>query len=159
MIKKYENVFSGEFCKYLIDLIKKDCILSNSHKQNWFVWLIWGEQPSQPLEKKFWNNKIKELIEIELSKVNINFSEYSTKWIQMTEYENGRWLRKHSDGFDNKTLMILLSDGFTGGETYINDEKIVLKKGDAVFFNGDIFPHEIKPVINGVRNAINIWMT
>ena len=153
----YKELFSNEFCDYLIPLIKTECILSESHKTGWFVWLIWGEQGIQKLSKEKWNIKIVDLVNKELKKSNLEIQKYELKWLQMTEYENNRWLRKHVDGDWNKTLIILLSDEFVGGETFINDKEIELKKGDGVLFDGHLMYHEIKPVISGKRNALNFW--
>ena len=75
----------------------------------------------------------------------------------MTEYKDNRWLRRHVDGGNNKTLIILLSDGFIGGDTYINDKLVKLEKGDGVLFNGCSQFHEVKPVTEGTRYALNFW--
>jgi predicted 2-oxoglutarate/Fe(II)-dependent dioxygenase YbiX len=151
----YENIFSNDFCDTLIEKIKNECVLSESHKTNWFVWLIWGQITSYPLDKKKWNEEIYNLVINELSKYN--FPKYKVMWMQMTEYKDGRWLRNHVDGAGNKTSIILLSDGFVGGDTYINDKVVNLEKGDAVLFNGGREFHEIKPVTDGTRYALNFW--
>ena len=46
----YKNTLTNDFCDILIKKIKNECVLSESHKTNWFVWLIWGQQGSQPLD-------------------------------------------------------------------------------------------------------------
>ena len=151
----YKNILTNDFCDTLIEKIKNECVLSESHKTNWFVWLIWGQITSYPLDKKKWNEEIYNLVINELSKYN--FPKYKVMWLQMTEYKDGRWLRNHVDGAGNKTSIILLSDGFVGGDTYINDKVVNLKKGDAVLFNGGREFHEIKPVTDGTRYALNFW--
>lgn len=156
-MKIYKNILNNEFCDFLINKIKNECVLSESHKTDWYVWLIWGEQPSQKLLKEYWNNEILNLINVELNKSNCDFDMKNLIWLQMTEYENNRWLRRHVDGAHNKTAIFILSDGFDGGETYIADKKIDIKKGDAVVFDGHHQYHEIKPVTNGIRYALNFW--
>ena len=151
----YKNIFSDDFCDTLIKKIKNECVLSQSYKTSWFVWLIWGQITSYPLDKKKWNEEIYNLVINELSKYN--FPKYKVMWMQMTEYKDGRWLRNHVDGAGNKTSIILLSDGFVGGDTYINDKVVNLEKGDAVLFNGGREFHEIKPVTDGTRYALNFW--
>ena len=151
----YKNLFSNEFCDLITKKIKNECVLSESYKTGWFVWLIWGQQSSQPLDKQKWNEKIYNIVRHELNKSN--FPNYKTMWLQMTEYSDGRWLRRHVDGAHNKTSIILLSDGFNGGETHINDKAVNLEKGDGVIFNGHSQYHEIKPVTEGVRYALNFW--
>jgi hypothetical protein len=151
----YKNILTNDFCDTLIEKIKNECVLSESHKINWFVWLIWGQQGSQSLDGEKWNEKIYNSVTNELSKCN--FPEYKIMWLQMTEYKDGRWLRIHVDGAGNKTSIILLSNEFTGGDTYINDRVVNLEKGDGVVFNGCNQYHEIKPVTEGTRYALNFW--
>lgn len=154
-MKIYKNLFSNEFCDSLIEKIKNECVLSESHKTDWFVWLIWGQQKSQPLPKEKWNEEIYNMVMSELNKSN--FPESKIMWLQMTEYKDNRWLRRHIDGAENKTSIILLSNGFIGGDTYISDRIVNLEKGDGVLFNGGYQYHEIKPVTEGVRYALNFW--
>ena len=151
----YKKILTNDFCDTLIEKIKNECVLSESHKTNWYVWLIWGQMGSQPLDREKWNEEIYNMVINELSKSN--FPNYKTMWLQMTEYKNGRWLRKHIDGAHNKTSIILLSNDFIGGDTYINDKSVPLEKGDGVLFNGHIQYHEIKPVTEGTRYALNFW--
>jgi len=154
-VQIYKNLFSNEFCDLITKKIKNECVLSESYKTGWFLWLIWGQQPSQPLDKQKWNEEIYKIVRQELNKSN--FPNHKTMWLQMTEYSDGRWLRRHVDGAHNKTSIILLSDGFNGGETHINDKAVNLEKGDGVIFNGHSQYHEIKPVTEGVRYALNFW--
>ena len=151
----YKNILTNDFCDTLIEKIKNECVLSESYKTNWFVWLIWGQMGSQPLDKEKWNEEIYTMVLNELSKNN--FPKHKIMWLQMTEYENGRWLRRHRDGAGNKTSIILLSNQFVGGDTYINDRAVTLEKGDGVVFNGGNQYHEIKPVTEGTRYALNFW--
>jgi predicted 2-oxoglutarate/Fe(II)-dependent dioxygenase YbiX len=151
----YKNILTNDFCDTLIEKIKNECVLSESHKTNWFVWLIWGQMGSQPLDKEMWNEEIYTMVSNELSKSN--YPKHKIMWLQMTEYENGRWLRRHVDGAKNKTSIILLSNEFVGGDTYINDKVVNLEKGDGVVFNGGNQFHEIKPVTEGTRYALNFW--
>lgn len=151
----YKKILTNEFCDTLIEKIKNECVLSESHKKGWYVWLIWGQINNQPLLKEKWNEEIYNMVITELDKNN--FPKHKTLWLQMTEYKDGRWLRRHGDGAGNKTSIILLSDGFVGGDTYIDDKVVNLKKGDAVLFNGGNQFHEIKPVTEGTRYALNFW--
>lgn len=154
-MKIYKNLFSNAFCDDLIEKVKNECVLSESHKKNWFVWLIWGQQPSQKLDRELWNDKIYTMVSNELNKND--FPKNKIMWLQMTEYKDGRWLRRHIDGAQNKTSIILLSNKFTGGNTYINDRPISLEKGDGVIFDGGFQYHEVKPVTDGTRYALNFW--
>lgn len=155
MTQIYKNLFTNIFCDNLIEKIKNECVLSESYKTNWYVWLIWGQQPSQILDRELWNEEIYTIVINELSKSE--FPDSKIMWLQMTEYKDGRWLRRHKDGAHNKTSIILLSNEFIGGETHINDKPVSLEKGDGVIFYGGNQYHEVKPVTNGVRYALNFW--
>jgi hypothetical protein len=151
----YKNILTNDFCDTLIEKIKNECVLSESHKTNWFVWLIWGSISGWSLDRRKWNDEIYNIIMNELSKNN--FPKNKVMWLQMTEYKDGRWLRKHVDGAGNKTSIILLSDEFVGGDTYIDDGIVNFKKGDGVIFEGGRQYHEVKPVTKGTRYALNFW--
>jgi len=74
--------------------------------------------------------------------------------------ENG-YAKKHKDRFTtHKTISILLSSDFTGGEMYINDEDVSLtNEGDYVVFNGGNESHEVKKIISGERDVLIIWFS
>ncbi len=74
--------------------------------------------------------------------------------------ENG-YAKKHKDRFTtHKTVSILLSSDFTGGEMYINDENVSLKsEGDYIVFNGGDEFHEVKKIITGVRDVLIVWFS
>jgi hypothetical protein len=157
-MKLYKNILSNEFCDFLIETIKTECTLSELYKKyGWYIWLIWGETSGSKLPKEKWNYNILNLINEELNKVDSEFKNHKLIWLQMTEYENNRSLRRHVDGAENKTFSIILSDGFIGGNTFINDKDVDLKKGDGVLFDGAFQFHEVKPVTQGVRYALNFW--
>ena len=74
--------------------------------------------------------------------------------------ENG-YCKKHKDRFTtHKTVSILLSSDFTGGEMYINDKDVsLINEGDYVVFNGGNESHEVKKIINGERDVLIIWFS
>jgi len=74
--------------------------------------------------------------------------------------ENG-YAKKHKDRFTtHKTVSILLSSDFTGGEMYINDKDVSLtNEGDYVVFSGGKESHEVKKIITGERDVLIIWFS
>lgn len=74
--------------------------------------------------------------------------------------ENG-YAKKHKDRFTtHKTVSILLSSDFTGGEMYINDKDVSLtNEGDYIVFNGGNESHEVKKIISGERDVLIIWFS
>ena len=83
--------------------------------------------------------------------------------IRINKYLPTVGMRNHIDhGIDREhpvlTIIILLNDEFTGGDTFILNEEVPLKKGDCVIFPSNfMYPHEIKPVIDGTRYSLTTW--
>jgi Rps23 Pro-64 3,4-dihydroxylase Tpa1-like proline 4-hydroxylase len=94
--------------------------------------------------------------------------------VSLTAYYNGRYLNLHKDKSSELTTVIVLSDGYDGGEfalcedvknvpTYFQTldgvSKFNLGLGDLISFNGSKTYHGVLPVSNGIRYALNVWMT
>jgi Rps23 Pro-64 3,4-dihydroxylase Tpa1-like proline 4-hydroxylase len=93
--------------------------------------------------------------------------------ISLTSYYDGRYLNLHKDRTSELTTVIVLSDGFEGGEFALCEDKnppthfetlegvsiFNLKLGDFISFNGSTTYHGVLPVTSGTRYALNIWMT
>jgi hypothetical protein len=93
--------------------------------------------------------------------------------ISLTSYYNGRYLNLHKDKSSELTTVIVLSDEFEGGEFTLCEDKnppihfetlegvstFNLKLGDSISFNGSTTYHGVLPVTNGIRYALNVWMT
>ena len=156
----YNKIFDDEFCDYLVEYVKANSQLSKiSSKINWWLWNLWGDSFMPKHETEFRDNHIKNIIFDKL-RTNFNIDDYDLLWLQMTEYAEGTTaLHDHLDAKYNKTFTILLTDGFVGGETYVDRKKIDLTKGDGVFFDGYRIYHGVREVKSGIRNALNIWLT
>lgn len=76
-------------------------------------------------------------------------------------YGVGGYAKRHKDKFTtHKTISIILSDKFEGGEMLINDSDVDLyKKGDYICFNGGNEWHEVKEVTSGYRDVLIIWFS
>ena len=93
--------------------------------------------------------------------------------ISLTSYYDGRYLNLHKDPTSELTTVIVLSDGYEGGQFAISYETnpsiyfenlngieiFDLKLGDSISFNGSTTYHGVLPVTSGTRYALNIWMT
>lgn len=83
--------------------------------------------------------------------------------IRINKYLPTVGMRNHIDhGIDREhpvlTIIVLLNDEFTGGNTLVLNEEVSLKKGDCVIFPSNfMYPHEIKPVIDGTRYSLTTW--
>lgn len=76
-------------------------------------------------------------------------------------YKTGGECKRHKDRFTtHKTVSLLLSNKFEGGDMYINDVKATMNNlGDYVCFNGGKDFHEVKPITNGIRDVLIIWFS
>jgi Rps23 Pro-64 3,4-dihydroxylase Tpa1-like proline 4-hydroxylase len=108
-------------------------------------------------------------------KLWFNYGDFKLKNfnISLTSYYNGRYLSLHKDKTSELTTVIVLSDGYEGGqfalckdknpsfhfETLDSIETFNLKLGDLISFNGSQTYHGVLPVTKGNRFALNIWMT
>jgi predicted 2-oxoglutarate/Fe(II)-dependent dioxygenase YbiX len=93
--------------------------------------------------------------------------------ISLTSYYDGRYLNLHKDKSSELTTVIVLSEGFEGGQFVLTEQDdppfhfetlkgltiCDLKLGDCISFNGSETYHGVLPVTNGIRYALNIWMT
>jgi predicted 2-oxoglutarate/Fe(II)-dependent dioxygenase YbiX len=93
--------------------------------------------------------------------------------ISLTSYYDGRYLNLHKDKSSELTTVIVLSEGFEGGQFVLTEQDdppfhfetlkgltiCDLKLGDCISFNGSETYHGVLPVTKGVRYALNIWMT
>jgi hypothetical protein len=76
-------------------------------------------------------------------------------------YATGGYAKRHRDQSTTfKTISIVLSDNFTGGDMYLNDEFVQLNKcGEYVKFNGGKDFHEVKEVTSGNREVLIVWFS
>jgi hypothetical protein len=76
-------------------------------------------------------------------------------------YGVGGKCERHMDRFTtHKTVSIILSEEFEGGDMYINDEKVEMNsKGDYICFNGGKDFHEVKEITYGKRDVLVIWFS
>jgi hypothetical protein len=154
----YKNIFDEQFCDYVVDYIKTKCPISHTKELiGWRMWNVWGESHLPKYENNFYDDHFKEIIFGKLRN-GFNIDDYELLWMQMTQYQDLEYLRNHLDGKKNKTMIILLTDGFTGGDTLLDSNKVEFGKGDAIFFDGYLVYHQVTLVESGVRNAMNIWL-
>ena len=104
-----------------------------------------------------------------------NYNEFNLKNfnISLTAYYNNRYLNLHKDISSELTTVIVLSDGYIGGQFALSKEieppihfetldgisTFDLKLGDSISFNGSTTYHGVLPTTSGIRYALNIWMT
>jgi predicted 2-oxoglutarate/Fe(II)-dependent dioxygenase YbiX len=77
--------------------------------------------------------------------------------IHMIRYKQGDSCVKHIDRSSKHTYIFMLSDGFEGGELFIDGVNSHIGKGDVVSFNGQKQYHEVTEVISGVRDVLVVW--
>lgn len=76
-------------------------------------------------------------------------------------YESGGKCKRHKDRFTtHKTVTLILSDEFSGGDMYINDKKVQCNQtGEYVVFDGGNDWHEVKEVTSGYRDVLIVWFS
>ena len=86
--------------------------------------------------------------------------------ISITKYYDNRRLDLHLDSTSQLTTVIVLNDNFADGRFMLSEtqnkndsEKHELKIGQSISFDGSKIYHGVMPVTNGIRCALNIWMT
>lgn len=69
--------------------------------------------------------------------------------------------KRHKDGNDiYKTISIILSNSFTGGDMYVDDKKVEMNElGNYIIFNGGSCFHEVKKIESGFRDTLVVWFS
>lgn len=98
------------------------------------------------------NNKI--LRDIANNIIDENENLYS---IHFLNYTVGDSCKKHIDRASYGTYIIILTDDYDGGELIIDDVDCKAKRGDVVYFNGNIEYHQVTKITRGTRNVLVLW--
>jgi predicted 2-oxoglutarate/Fe(II)-dependent dioxygenase YbiX len=86
--------------------------------------------------------------------------------LQLVRYQVGHKFKEHIDHYGGAerilSISILLNHGYKGGELSFWQDKHQFRylcAGDGVVFPSNLcFPHEVKPVTEGTRYALVVWM-
>jgi predicted 2-oxoglutarate/Fe(II)-dependent dioxygenase YbiX len=89
--------------------------------------------------------------------------------VRFNRYQNNQKMKLHCDhihdifdgekkGIPIMTCLGLLNDDFTGGKFILCDQEIPLLEGDVLVFPSCfLYPHEVTPVISGIRYSFISW--
>ena len=95
------------------------------------------------------------------NKINNFLKIYSIDWWQIVHWPLGSYKNLHFDGANSSTTLTSISyinNGFTGGETFFEDQTIIHPKlGRTLLFNGREYKHGVKQVLTGNRYTLAIW--
>jgi predicted 2-oxoglutarate/Fe(II)-dependent dioxygenase YbiX len=157
--------FEKEECNSILEYIDSVGVqFSYNPNETWDCKRIYDENFKNDILNKvklnYQNDKFK--LWFDLNKFNIKDINVS-----LTKYYDGKWLDLHKDGTSQFTTVIVLSDEFYDGRFVLsnsykdinNAEKYHLNIGESISFNGDKTYHGVMPVTNGLRCALNLWMT
>ena len=159
------NFFEKEECKSIIEFAENNGIpFSYNPTELWDCKRIYDEAFKLKIKNKFlklYNNGDFKLW------FNLNEFKINDINVSLTKYYENRWLDLHLDSTSQFTTVIVLSDDFNGGdfalsEKYINInecKKYKLNIGESISFDGSKTFHGVVSVSNGIRYALNIWMT
>lgn len=141
----YKNFLTLKECDNILEYA-----LSNFRIDDRIVYSNWHARINEDKEyQKYIQNKIQDISP---------FKNFYVTWINLTEYENGRDLGLHYDERSNCTFTIPLTENYAGGNFIIEKKEYALKKGDCILFDGSALLHGVKPVVQGYRAALNIWI-
>ena len=165
------NVFTQVECDNIIDFCVKNGEPFSYHPNEvWDCRRIHDEEFKKKIITLLTNNYKTEKFKLWFSYDNFSLKNFN---ISLTSYYNGRYLNLHKDKSSELTTVIVLSDGFEGGDFALSDDETPpinfetldgistynLKLGDSISFNGSTTYHGVLPVTNGTRYALNVWMT
>ena len=88
---------------------------------------------------------------------------------RVNKYSEGGFMSKHCDnihhshgqkyGFPQVSSLLFLNDNYDGGEFVLCGDPLEKKQGSAVVFPSNfMFPHEVKPITNGIRWSVITWL-
>lgn len=158
-------LFSKSFCKNLLKTAAKYPYSVNEQENAEYQMneLIIDDYDSNAY------NKLRSIFEAKLLPLIKCFhftNDLEVKSIQLAKYNKdsigeGNW---HIDRDSTNTIVVSLSDDFTGGGTvikpYADEPEIVIPKlpvGHAILFNGNMFYHKGLPVTSGTRDILVYW--
>jgi hypothetical protein len=168
VINYFEN--NGVEFSYTNDTKAWDC--KRIAKDDFSFWII----------KKFTDLYSEGKIKLWFPYENFSLKDFN---LSVTKYYDGRFLNLHLDKFSQLTTTVLLSENFFDGRFVLSDseklihgasqavpllgsvpnsnfkegKKLHLEIGQCISFDGTKTYHGVMPVTEGVRYALNIWMT
>jgi hypothetical protein len=165
------NFFSEDECSYFIKkALEIGTPFNYNPNEHWDCRRIYDEELKLKiyniLESKYKTGDWNLWIDFESLKVkSINVS--------LTAYYEGRYLNLHKDANSALTIVIVLNDGYNGGsfavtnkvnnnyhfENLENIKLVKLSKGVGITFIGNEIFHGVLPVTNGIRYALNVWLS
>ena len=180
-----ENFLDEKYCENCIDELDK-CAWEKHEWYNPRTDSIHGRSGDNELEVlgeprfSFEIGKINEFIIENLHSTVLEYVEsFEFEWfdgwegytpIRFNRYSPGQTMKLHCDHihdmFDGEkkgipvlSIIGILNDDYEGGELIMfEDKKIDTKKGDLLIFPSNfLYPHEITPVIKGVRYSYVSW--
>jgi Rps23 Pro-64 3,4-dihydroxylase Tpa1-like proline 4-hydroxylase len=178
-IKIYDNIISDDICDEIIEEYEKFKEWENSSISS---------NPYCNIEKHYdtisisnLNTILKNLVkrkqnddliyDIISNAKDLYIEEFSYSDIELDtgfdlfRYKEGQFYRQHTDNCKDRQISIsssiYLNDNYVGGElAFFDKQKIIkCKKGSIIMFPSNfMYPHEIMPVLNGIRYSIETWI-
>lgn len=158
------NFFKKEECNSIIEYADRV-----GKKFNYNPYEVWDCKRISDLEfnkliiDRFIQNYNEDKFKLWFSLNNFEIKDFN---VSITKYYDGRRLDLHLDATSQLTTVIVLSDEFSDGRFMLSEtpnqdesEKHLLEMGQSITFDGSKVYHGVMPVDNGIRCALNIWMT
>lgn len=143
-INLYKNFFSSEECDEILKNAIKNFEVDKRTEGGWHA-------------KTNRDSSFENYIHNKLEKIS-PLNPFYIVWINLTEYENDRFLKLHYDKRSECTFTIVLTEDYTGGDFLIEGNRYPLTKGECISFNGFYLKHGVDSVTSGYRAALNVWI-
>lgn len=162
--------FTPEECSEIVQYCMENGeIFFYDPNENWDCRRIYTDTFKEKILLKF-----KELHNSEQSQYWFNYDNLNIKDVNvsLTRYYDGRFLNLHKDTSSQFTTVIVLSNNFKDGRFVLSDVpgkgitdmgetsiKLEIGIGEGISFEGSKTYHGVMPVYEGIRCALNVWMT
>lgn len=170
MIHSVNTYFTSEECSEIIDYCMKNGeMFSYDPKENWDCRRIYFNNFKESIIDKF-----KTLYDSNQTNYWFDFNDFDINYvnISLTRYYDGRFLNLHKDVTSQFTTVIVLTENFNDGRFVLSERvgnnikdmvddslKLDLSIGQGISFDGSKIYHGVMPVYEGIRCALNVWMS
>lgn len=156
------NVLDIESCKKLIDIFKSYPDLYSSNFDNRFLNLYFSSSKGLSICKlsNYDTNFLFDVYKKIYDHILAIDQDCSIEYAQIVEWRKYSTMDWHTDKSHREwTSVIYLNDDYTGGETIIEDTKILPETGKIVTFKGNEILHKVNVVTHGIRYTLPVWYT
>jgi hypothetical protein len=182
-VHHYKNFLDKKLCNQTVKELKK--IKTNNWREHTFYNRATNQEEklsgNHELSTIYTEeiSTIKPVMDLYWKAIHKYFDYYKFPWwdtwtgyslIRFNKYSKNKKMAEHCDhittifdgvrrGIPILSVLTLLNEDYEGGEFYMHDKIIKLKKGDVLVFPSNfLYPHKVEPVIKGSRYSMISWV-